>query len=125
MNRLLIDGCTLDPGSHESLGGVRQPPRYAMSLDNAYGFDPAGGEDFDQVPQVVLKHSICGPIAMDDGYALSLEHSIVDAASGRGDDSPALAVHAASGDAQTQWGPGAEPAWHDLLRAHAGRKRDR
>jgi hypothetical protein len=105
VNRLLINGCTLDPGSHESLGGVRQPPRYAMSLDNAYGFDPTGGEDFDQVPQVVLKHSICGPIAMDDGYALSLEHSIVDAASGRGDDSPALAVHAASGDAQTQWGP--------------------
>lgn len=105
VNRLLIDGCTLDPGCHESLDGLRQPVRYALSLDNAYGFDPAGGEDFDQVPRLVLRHSICGPIAMDDGYELSLEHSIVDAASGRGDDSPALAVHAASGDAETAWGP--------------------
>ena len=108
LNQLLLEECTLDPGSYQALNGVRQPARYGLRLDNDYGFDPGGGEDFDQVPMIVLEASICGPIAMDDGYELSLADSIVDAASGSGAAAPALVVHAATGDAETEWGPALE-----------------
>ena len=105
INQLLVDGCTLDPGSFKALDGTRQPGRYALNLDKDYGFDPLGGEDFDQIPKIVIKRSICGPIAMDDNYELSLADSILDAATGLGVDPPALAVHAASGIVEDEWGP--------------------
>ena len=108
VNRLRLEGCTLDPGSHKALNDVRQAPLYGFKLDNDYGFDPLGGEDFDQVPIVELIASISGPIAMDDGYGLLLQDSIVDAASGVGDDMPALAVHAATGLVEDEWGPALE-----------------
>jgi hypothetical protein len=106
VNELIIDGCTLDPGCHAALDGTRQPLRRALHLDNHYGFtDPAEETTFDQTPQITIRRTICGPIAMDDGYKLELNGSIVDAASGLGEVTPALAVCAASGDAETEWGP--------------------
>lgn len=106
VNRLTLDGCTLDPGSHQGLDGVRRPPRDAVRLANDYGFSDSSESDaFDQTPQIILRRSICGPLAIDDGYVLQLSDSIVDAASGSGDSAPALAVHAATGDAETGWGP--------------------
>lgn len=107
LNRLIIDNCTLDPGSHEDLSGVRQNVRYAMKLDNNYGFVPDSAEKnaFDQEPVIEINRSICGPLAIDDGYSLSLTGSIVDAASGIDDPAPGLAVHAATGDPETEWGP--------------------
>jgi hypothetical protein len=105
LNRLTIEQCTLDPGSHRRLDGTRRPARYGVRLDNDYGFDPASGEDFDQVPQLQLLNSVCGPMAMDSGYQLLLENSIVDAASGVGADTPEFAVHAATGVVADEWGP--------------------
>lgn len=106
VNRLVLEGCTLDPGSHEKLDGTRLPVRYGFRLANDYGFSvPAEEKAFDQTPRIELSRSICGPMAIDDGYELSLIDSIVDAASGVGDSAPALAVHAATGVAENGWGP--------------------
>lgn len=106
LNQLTVEGCTLDPGSHAALDGTRQPLRYGLRLDNNYGF--AGGSPeqtaFNQVPQIEIKRSICGPLAMDDGYALALIDAIIDAAGGVDDPVPALAVHATV-DPENQWGP--------------------
>jgi hypothetical protein len=44
-------------------------------------------------------------VAIDSNYDLTLSGTIVDAASGVGDTPANLAVHAASGDAETGWGP--------------------
>lgn len=110
VNRLDIDGCTLDPGGFTKLDGTphgtRQPIRAAFNLTNDYGFTlPAEETAFDQTPQVVMTRSICGPAAIDDGYSLSLTDSIIDAGSGVDALLPALAVFAATGDPETQWGP--------------------
>ncbi|MCH5375561.1 MAG: hypothetical protein JJ992_16445, partial [Planctomycetes bacterium] len=106
VNRLTLDGCTLDPGSHQSLDGTREPARYAFQLTGDYGFTDGTERDaFDQVPQILVRRSICGPMAIDDGYELELVDSIVDAASGIDEAAPALALHAASGDPETGWGP--------------------
>ena len=106
LNKLTVEGCTLDPGSHEALNGTRQPVRYGLRLDNNYGF-PGGSPEqiaFNQVPEIEIKRSICGPLAIDDGYSLSLIDSIIDAASGADDPAPALAVHATV-DPENEWGP--------------------
>jgi hypothetical protein len=105
LNQLLIEGCTLDPGSHKALDGTRQSRRYALNLDRESGFDPVGGEDFDQIPKVIFARSICGPISMDDNYELTLTDSIVDVATGLGANTPELAVHASTGLLEDQWGP--------------------
>lgn len=106
LNKLIIDGCTLDPGSHEALDGTRQPVRYAMNFTNDYGFTPGSPEAiaFDQIPIIEINRSICGPLAIDDGYSLFLTDSIIDARSGLDDTMPALAVHAVS-DPENEWGP--------------------
>lgn len=106
VNKLAVEGCTLDPGSHEALDGVRQPVRYGLRLDNNYGFPEGSPEQiaFNQVPEVEIKRSICGPLAIDDGYSLSLIDAIIDAASGKDDSDPALAVHATA-EPEKQWGP--------------------
>lgn len=113
INELNIQECTLDPGSHQVLCSLRRSPRYGLRLTNTYGFS-AGVDSttfletlraFNEIPNINLKNSICGPIAMDDGYNLSLIHSIVDAASGVGDTLPKLAVHAATGSVENAWGP--------------------
>ena len=110
VNRLLIDGCTLDPGGQIALDGTptgtRQPIRAGMRLANDYGFTDAAEEDaFDQTPIVELKNAISGPLCIDDQYKLVLTNSIVDAGSGVGEAAPALVVHAETGDAETEWGP--------------------
>ncbi len=106
VNQLTLDGCTLDPGSHAQLDGTRQPTRYAFTLTNDYGFsNPADVDAFDQTPKIVVTRSLCGPMAMDDGYKLTLTDAIVDAASGIGHPTPALALHAATGAAEDEWGP--------------------
>jgi hypothetical protein len=106
VNQFKLDGCTLDPGSHEQLDGKRQKARYAFNLTKDYGFSNPGEVDaFDQTPRIIVRRSICGPMAIDDGYKLTLAGSIIDAAGGIGHTAPALAVHAATGDPETEWGP--------------------
>lgn len=106
LNRLVLDGCTLDPGSYRALNGTRQAVRYAMNLTEDFGFDDAAERiAFDQTPEIIIKRTISGPLAIDRVYGLSLTDSILDAASGIGDATPALAVHAATGNKENEWGP--------------------
>ena len=113
INELYIKESTLDPGSHRTLDGNRQLRRYGLRLANGYGFSTGVDTEtfletlraFNEIPNIMLEHAICGPIAMDDGYVLSITHSIVDAASGVDAPVPNLALHAATGDAEDSWGP--------------------
>jgi len=54
---------------------------------------------------VTLERSIAGPLAIDSGYLLTLSDSIVDAGSGSTATLPALALGAATGNAELAWGP--------------------
>ncbi len=106
LDRLWIQGCTLDPGGALGLDGVRKASLTGMKLGNDYGFtDGAEETAFDQTPTIILEKSVCGPLQIDSDYELTLENSILDAGSGVFDEAPALAVGAASGDAEVNWGP--------------------
>ena len=116
VNRLVIMGCTLDSGNAIELDGTPQgtpkPIRTSLRLDRDYGFtspsDASLKEEFTdekQIPEIVLLRTICGPLAIDDNYSLIMAESIIDAGSGVNDPAPSLAVHAATGDPETEWGP--------------------
>ena len=104
VNQLTIKNCTLDPGNHVALDGARQAIRDAFNLKNNYGLTGDELRDFNQTPQLIVERSICGPMAIDDGYNLTLIDSIVDAGSGVNDTSANLAIHATN-DPETEWGP--------------------
>ena len=114
LNRLMVDGCTLDPGGARILDGTplgaRQSFRDSMHLGNDYGFldDPNETVSFDQKPQIILSRSIVGTLAIDDGYTLNLTDSIVDGGSGLEDTPANLAVRALTGDPEVEWGPDLE-----------------
>jgi hypothetical protein len=110
LGQLRVLGCTLDPGGglvlDGSPAGTRASIRPALRLTNDYGLPAAEVDDFNQVPALTLSRSIAGPLAIDSGYLLTLTDSIVDA--GSGIDAPlpgALAIGAASGDPELEWGP--------------------
>ncbi|MBB3191864.1 hypothetical protein [Halomonas cerina] len=110
LNRLSIGETTLDPGGSLVLDGSehgsRGDMRRALALGADYGFIPGAERDaFDQVPEIDLKRSIAGTLALDDNYVLSLTDSIVDAGAGVADLAPGLAVQAATGDPEAEWGP--------------------
>ncbi len=103
LNQLFLDGCTLDPGGYVALNGTRAPIREAMRLDNHYGLSGADETAFDQTPEIVLHRCICGPLAIDDGYRLTITDGIVDAGSGVEATLPALAL-SATANPETNWG---------------------
>jgi len=84
--RLELEGCTLDPGGHEMRDGTRAQPRPAMRLANGYGFAvQADEDDFSPTPDIILSRTVAGSLAIDDGYQLRLQETIVDAGAGPGD----------------------------------------
>jgi hypothetical protein len=106
LHQLHVLGCTLDPGGYRALDGNRAAIRTSMRLSNDYGFAAANEETaFDQTPEIVIQRSIAGPMAIDDGYRVDLTDSVLDAGSGIGDATPALALGAASGNPELAWGP--------------------
>jgi phage tail-like protein len=106
LNQLQVTGCTLDPSGFIRLDGTRAPLRAAMCLTGDYGFtNAAERERFDQTPVLAVEQSIAGSLAIDAGYQLRLARSIVDAGSGIEVRPAALAVRAASGDPEVEWGP--------------------
>jgi hypothetical protein len=116
VNRLLLEECTLDPGNALELDGTqhgtRKPTRRSLRLDHDFGFSGASDsalmtafKEAKQIPEIILYRTICGPLAMDDNYTLVVAESIIDAGSGVADPDPALAVGAATGDEEVEWGP--------------------
>lgn len=106
VNQLHVEGCTLDPGGFIALDGSRAPTRIGMRLTNDYGFVVAAEETaFDQTPEILLQRSICGPLQIDGGYRVDLTDTVLDARSGVGDTTPALALAAATGNPELEWGP--------------------
>lgn len=109
LNALEIRDCTLDPGGEIELDGTtrgtRRPMRPSLRLAGDYGFTrsreraafrtPGRG----QIPQLTLTRSICGVLAVDEGYRLEIEDAIIDARSGVDSTAPALAMRAESGPA--------------------------
>jgi hypothetical protein len=109
LNQLLLEGCTLDPGGaivlDGTLNGTRAPIRAGMRLTDDHGFNDAGElEAFDQIPEIVVSRSICGPLMVDgDGYTVSIADSVIDAGSGVEETAPALALCATS-NPEVNWG---------------------
>jgi hypothetical protein len=107
VNRLEIDGCTLDPGGALVLDGTptggRAPLRAALRLTADRGLGAVERRAFVQVPEISLRHSICGALAVDDAYLVGLEACIVDAGAGVVEGASALAIGAASGNPETSW----------------------
>lgn len=101
--RLTLTGTTLDPGGHLLRDGTRAPIQTAMEIDNRHGFanDPTGDDEldaFEPTPDIVLSHSVTGPLAIDDQHRLTVQDSIVDAGRGPGDPPGApLAIGPAGG----------------------------
>ncbi|MGH8109151.1 MAG: hypothetical protein ACREO1_10615 [Arenimonas sp.] len=106
LNQLHIQDCTLDPGGYVALNGVRTAIHQSMRLDNSNGFfAPNEILAFDQSPEIVLENSICGPLAIDDDYSVNVINSIIDAGGTLETTTPALAIGAATGNAELTWGP--------------------
>jgi hypothetical protein len=80
LNKLEILNCTLDPGGYQHLDGSRAESHPAMQLPEPYGFADFDEENaFDQTPEIVIQHTITGPLRIDRGYTLFLQDSIIDA----------------------------------------------
>lgn len=109
VNRLVLDGCTLDPGGAWQLDGTadgdRQTMRPGFGLAGDYDFAGADLTAFAQIPEIVLIRCITGAVlAEEDDYTLSAAGSIIDAGSGVGDAASALAI-GSLGDPVAGYGP--------------------
>jgi hypothetical protein len=108
VNRLEIDGCTLDPGGSLVLDGTatggRAPLREALRLAANLGLTTAQRAAFGQTPEIALRHSICGALAVDDAYLIGLEACIVDAGAGVLEGPSSIAIGAATGNPEKTWG---------------------
>ncbi len=105
LNRLGFINCTLDPGNHRALNGVRQPTRYALRLAGDFSLsDPAELDAFAQNPSLEFRRCLCGAIAAGNQYRLLLEDSVIDATQEPLAVPVPLAVHDPD-DAENNWGP--------------------
>src|SRR5262249_21201415 len=110
VNRLVLHGCTLDPGGALQLDGTVDGTRQAMCpglhLTNDYGFDNTPEiTAFNQIPDIELHRSTCGSSGASPVDRMTWVESIIAAGSGEEAKSRALAVGAATGDPETAWGP--------------------
>lgn len=107
LNRLQLEGCTLDPGGalllDGSATGGRTPLRSGLRLRADRGLTAAEQDAFDQTPEIVLRHCVTGALAIDRAYLVGLVACIVDAGAGVAQAAPALAIGAATGDPELQW----------------------
>lgn len=105
VHQLEIVECTLDPGGAQPVCAPRESIEPALRLATPYGFPASEADDFDQIPEIVIHRSICGPLAVDRGYRLMLTDSILDAGRGVGDDSTADFALSSVTDPADGWGP--------------------
>jgi hypothetical protein len=106
VNRLELTGCTFEPDGHLKLDGTRAAIEPSLTLRTGYDLsDPAEKAAFKETPEIVVDHSVAGPLLIDQAYALTSNAAIVDAGKGMDADSArAFAVSGASNPA-TDWGP--------------------
>jgi hypothetical protein len=103
--RLEIIGCTLAPGGHARRDGTRAPLTPGLRVANGYGFGAqADINAFVPTPDIIIQRSITGGLAIDDGYRLDIEDSIVDAGLGVGDPPTGGFAIAAATNPATAWG---------------------
>ncbi|HVO08507.1 MAG TPA: hypothetical protein VMT83_17070 [Burkholderiaceae bacterium] len=103
--RLEFDGCTLDPGGQRRRDGTREALWPALNLAQPYGFaNPADEDAFAPTPNVLLRRSIAGSLALDEGYRLAVSDSIVDAGAGVGDPPGSVYALASATAPGTGWG---------------------
>jgi hypothetical protein len=106
LNRLEITGCTLEPDGHLQLDGTRASINSSIDLRAGYGFTlPAEQAAFKETPEVILDHSIAGPLLIDRPYGLTLRVSILDAGKGVAADSTAAFALTSATDPVNNWGP--------------------
>jgi hypothetical protein len=81
-----------------------------MELDSSYGFTSDSEEKrlFNEIPQIYIENSICGPLLIDDNYSLFLKNSIIDAGKGIEDDSDKSFAISGYGESEQVWGPPTE-----------------
>lgn len=104
--RLEVVRCTLDPGGVLGLNNQRTATRAAFSLDAKFGFaSNAEYASFNVTPQIVVSHSITGPLWMESVYALHLHNAIVDAGAGPNEDGTLAFAIAAAANSATGYGP--------------------
>ena len=102
--RLEFDGCTVDPGGHRLRDDNRAPMRRALHLQNAYGFsDSADADAFEPTPDILLYRSVSGALRVDDGYHLSIHHSIVDGGKTVAENAVGVYAVAAANDPDNNW----------------------
>jgi hypothetical protein len=106
INSLEIVNCTLDPGGYQAIDpAVRAPILDSVRLDDSYGFVDADEQSaFNQIPNVVLRRTISGPLLIDSLYRLDVTESIIDAGQGVGNTTSSFAVTSAT-DPANGWGP--------------------
>lgn len=105
LNRLGFINCTLDPGNHRALDGLRQSVRYTLRLASDFSLTDSAEQDaFNQIPSLEFRRCICGSIAAGDHYRLLLQDSIIDASREPVPSQAPLAVHDPD-DVENHWGP--------------------
>jgi hypothetical protein len=102
--RLEIIACTLVPGGHALRDGNRADRIDGMRLANDYGFtDPNDIRDFLPTPDIIIKRSITGSLAIDERYHLDIKDSIIDASPRAGDAPGSVYAIAAATDPTNAW----------------------
>ncbi len=106
LNSLELINCTLDPGGYLMIDGENRAPVYtSLLLDDSYGFEQANEESaFNQIPDIILRRTVSGPLLIDSFYRLDVADSIIDAGQGVGNTASSFAVTSASNPA-SGWGP--------------------
>jgi hypothetical protein len=106
LNSLELINCTLDPGGYKTVQGKRSPDIFtSLDLEGTYGFKlPGEVSTFNQIPEIILRRTISGPLLIDNVYRLDLADSIIDAGQGVEDTQKRFAV-SSSTDQANAWGP--------------------
>jgi len=86
-----------------SVLGTRAALRSALRLTQNRGLPAAERAAFEHTPEIVLRHTICGALEIDRAYLVGLVACVLDAGAGVAHAAPALAIRAASGDAEERW----------------------
>ncbi|PWV61193.1 phage tail protein [Plasticicumulans acidivorans] len=103
--RLECLSCTLDAQGHSQRDGSRAPTLPSINLADGYGFADAGEADaFAPTPDVLLSHSLSGPLGIDPGYRVTLAASIVDAGRGPDEDASGDFAYSAASAPASGWG---------------------